>query len=229
MARFYLMNQPFRMSMTGHIHLTQHIPQHFPGVTYTSLCLNDYTDFGLLEGSGEALSNALTFCAKSFNVERIFEDEFVGALCLYWNEETDPETGEVTKTLKQLLDEFVVNYTTIDGSTEINRVYHAKKFKKKEYKQICKNEFNDYNDLIANLSKSIVLLTEYKDVLNSTQQTRLTNVMNAMKTVYNADTCLDAMEEDVAKISSIMPDYYAAKSSLDSMTTVEEIKNATYK
>lgn len=228
MARFYLMNQPLRMTMTGHIHLPGHIRRHFPGVTYTSLCLNNYTDFGLLEGSGLKLSEALTFCAKSFNVERIFEDEFVGALCLYWDEEKDPETGEVTKTLKQLLDEFSVSYTD-DGSGNIDKVYHAKRFKKKEFKQICKNEFNDYNDLIANVSKSMMLLNEYRDGLNSAQQTRLDNVLTAMKSIYDIDTCLDAMEADVSNISTIMPDYYTAKSNLDNLTTLDDIRNATYK
>jgi hypothetical protein len=83
MSRFYLMSQPFRMNATGHIHLAQHIDEHFSNITYRPLCLNDYTEFGFIDGSGESLSEVLMFCSKSFNVERIFEDEFIGALSLY--------------------------------------------------------------------------------------------------------------------------------------------------
>lgn len=232
MARFYITNQPFKLTYSTLYHLSEHIRTWFSDVSYQEVCWNYNTAYGILEGSGDKLSEVFTFCSKSFNLERIFEDEFIGALSLYWEDQVsvDPETEEETviKTLAQLLDEFSISYTT-DGSGNVDRVHYARYYKKKLFKQICKNEFNDYNDLIANISKSVILLNEYKGSLDATQQSRLDSVLTAMKSIYDIDTCLNAMEEDIANISTIIPDYYTAKINLDTLTTLDDIRNATYR
>jgi len=227
--RMYITTQPIRISSTGTIPLASHVDEFFSTCKYTPLCQHDdnYTEFGYVEGTGSELSNILKFCGRGFNTKRMFESEFVGALALYYNPMTDPESEEVTKTLKQLLDENSVTYT-VDGS-DVDVIYHAKTYKLFEFKTICKNQFADYNDLIANISKEILLLTEYKADLSTEQQTRLTTVIDTMKTIYDEETCLAALEEDVANVASILPEYYTAKTTVDGLSTIEEIKAITYK
>ena len=228
--RIYLTTQPIRISSTGTIPLAVHIDEFFSTCKYTPLCKHEdgYTEFGYLDGTGSELSNALRFCGRGFNTKRMFESEFVGALALYYTPITDPMTEEVTKTLKQLLDDHAVTYIT-DSNGDVDVVYHAKAYKLFEFKTICKNQFEDYNDLIANISKEILLMTEYKDGLSADQQTRLSTVITNMKNIYDAETCLSALEADVAKVVSILPVYYAVKTAVDGATTIEDVKAVTYK
>ena len=230
MSKFFVSSQPYRMSPTGYIHLAQHIDEFFPSCTYTNLVQADdgYTNFGVLEGSGTDFSRVLEFCSKGFNLERIFKDELIGAMALYFTDEIDPETEEVTKTLTDVLN--AQSITFIDsGDGTVDKVAHAKIYKMKEFKAICKNEFNDYNDIFANLTKTILLLNEYKVDLTTEQSNRLDTALVAMKSIYSVDTCLAAMEFDISTVSNIMPGYYTAKDAVENMTTLEDIKAAIYK
>ena len=226
--RIYITCQPLRISSTGTIPLAPHIDEFFPTCKYTPVCRHEdqYTDFGYLEGTGTELSNVLRFCTKGFNVERMFEDEFVGAVALYYNPVTDPVDGITPPTLKQLLDQHSISYE-LDG-TDVDVLYHAKKYKVFEFKTICRYKFEDYNDLVANIAKEILLLNEYKSSLTTDQQSRLSDAITTMKNVYSAESCLSALESDVAKISAILPGYYSAKSSVEGLADLSSIKSATY-
>ena len=227
--KFYIKTQPIRMSDTGTINLAGHIDKFFPECKYYPICKHDdqFTEFGYIEGSGDSLYNILTFCTKSFNVERLFDDEFIGALCLFFYDQKDMETDVVVKTCKDELDNLGIVYTLKDG--DVDKVKYAKLYKISTFKTVCKKQFNDYNDLLANISKEMLLLGEYKTTLTTAQQTKYTTLITTFKSIYSVDTCLDALEEDINKMIEVMPGYYTAKVNVESKTTLDDVKSAIYK
>lgn len=224
--RFFIKCTSNRVSSTGMIYLAQHIDEFYSDVKYYPIVRDNFDEYGYIEGSGDVLSKAINACKYDFGVDRLFEEEFIGACIAFFNPRTElnHETGEeeVTETLKDMLDKFSFNYTSLeDGS--VNEVYHVRQYKTRLFKEITKNKFNDYNDLIANLSKILLLLNEYSGSLTTAQQTRLDICMNVMKSIYDVDTCLGALEEDISKMGAVMPGYYTAKTTINSLTTVEDI------
>ena len=204
MKRFYIQCVPIRRGLTGREYLAQYIDEVFPSVKFYSLFTNGLVEFGYLEGDDENLCNALAVCENIFSMQRLFLEEFRGAAKLYWKSLSSFD-GEPTQTLEDLF-----NLHSIEIPT--NFLNDIKAYKIKLLKEKVKKEFYDYNDLVANIAKEILLLTEYRETLTSEQATRLDSAIDSMKSIYSADDCLDALEEDISKINSIMPNYYATKS-----------------
>jgi len=225
--RFYVKCTANRVSSTGCIFLAQHIDKFYSATKYIPIVTDGFDEYGFIEGTGDVLSKTMNSCKYDFSMERLFEEEFVGACVAFFNERINPMTKEVEETLKQMLDKHSITYQE-DGDN-VDQVYHIRKFKTKLFKEITKNKFNDYNDLIANMSKILLLLNEYNSELTESQQTRFNVCMSSMKSIYDAETCLGALEEDITKMSSVMPSYYTAKNQITNvLTTVEDILDYQY-
>ena len=220
--RFFIKCTSNRISSTGMLYLAQHIDEFYSAVKYYPIVRDSFDEYGYIEGAGDVLSKALNACKYDFGVDRLFEEEFIGAVVAFFQPQVDPETEEITETLKQLLDKFSFNYQSLESGA-VNEVYHVRQFKTKLFKEITKNKFNDYNDLIANMSKILLLLNEYEPTITTAQRTRLDACMTVMKSIYTVDTCLDALEEDIAKMGAVMPGYYTAKTQINILDTVETI------
>ena len=202
MKRFYVECTPIRRGITGREYLRQHVAECFPAAEFTPLFENGMIEFGYLEGDDETLCNVLSFCENAFAMKRIFVEEFRGAAKLYWS-------APIIEGLdNQTLEEFL-EVNNVEASVSL--LNDAKAYKIKMLKEKIKREFFDYNDMVANIAKEIMLLTEYRNTLDSTQEARLDAALAAMAVIYSPDDCLDAIEEDIAIINSVMPDYYTTK------------------
>jgi len=208
MARFYIEYTPARRGLTGREYLGQSLDETFPDVSFTGLFSNGLIEFGYVEAESEQMCNVLNFYENSFSIKRLFTDEFRGAGVLYSNLDSTA-----------LADLFLEHDITA-GDSDLD---DAKAYKTKMLKEVTKKRFNDYNDLVANISKEILLLEEYKDTLDAGQTTRLENALTSLKGIYDAETCLQALEEDVTKIAVSMPQYYSTKTSINNATSIEDL------
>jgi len=208
MARYYIEYTPARRGLTGREYLGQSLDETFPDVSFTGLFSNGLVEFGYLEGETDQLCNVLNFCENSFSVKRLFTDELRGAGVLYSNLDSTS------------LSDLFLDHSITAGDDDLT---DAKTYKTKLLKEATKKQFDDYNDLIANITKEILLLEEYKSALDGAQTTRLETALASLKGVYSAETCLQALEEDVAKVLVFMPDYYSTKTSINDATTIEEL------
>lgn len=217
MKRFYVECTPIRRGLTGREYLAQHVDEVFPTAKFTPLFDNGMIEFGYLEGDDEALCNVLSFCENTYAMKRLFVEEFRGAANLFWNAPMDMD-GTATQTIEAFFASHTVEVST-------NLLTDAKAYKIKILKEKIKREFFDYNDMVANMAKEIMLLSEYRDTLDGPQTIRLDAALDAMKLIYSADDCLDAIEEDITAINAVMPGYYSTKTSIQNATTLEDLNN----
>lgn len=217
MKRFYIECTPIRRGLTGREYLAQHVDEAFPGSKFHPMFNNGIIEFGYLEGSDDGLCNILSFCEKSFAIKRLFVEEFRGAAQLYWIA-PEPLEGDDPMTVA----EYLALYSVPASTSLLN---DAKSYKIKLLKEKVKKEFFDYNDIVANLAKEIMLLTEYRDSLDASQTARLDAALASMASIYSIDDCLDAIEEDIAAINSVMPDYYSIKTSIQNALDIDALNN----
>lgn len=210
MKRFYIECSPIRRGLTGREYLGQHIDAVFAPTKFYPVFDNGLIQFGYLEGDDDSLCNVLSICGNLFAAKRLFVEEFRGAARLYLD-----------------IDATSLNALFIEHSTEATSdiLNDVKSYKNKLLKEKVKREFSDYNDLIANIAKEILLLEEYRSSLDGAQTARLEAALTTLKSIYDVETCLSALEEDVSKISSYMPSYYSIKTSLSDSTSLEDLKN----
>jgi hypothetical protein len=217
MKRFYVECTPIRRGLTGREYLAQHVDEVFAPAKFRPLFENGIIEFGYLQGNNESLCNVLSFCEYTFGMKRLFRREFRGAAKLYWTSPT-PNEGEEAQTLE----EFLASHSIKASKSFLN---DAKAYKIKMLKEKTKREFSDYNDMIANLSKEIMLLTEYRNELNAAQQIRLDAALDAMRLIYSPGDCLDAIEEDIALITAVMPGYYNTKMEIRNAMNINALNN----
>jgi hypothetical protein len=218
MKRFYIECTPIRRGLTGREYLAQHIDEVFPNSKFYPLFNNGIIEFGYLEGNDEDLCNVLSFCENIFSMKRIFIEEFRGAAKLYWSAPIGID-GTATQTIEEFFDLYSID------TTSMNILSDVKSYKIKLLKEKVKREFFDYNDIVANLAKEIMLLNEYRSTLDAGQEARLDAALDAMKLIYSVDDCLDAIEEDIVLINSVMPDYYSTKTAIQNAEDLDTLNN----
>jgi len=210
MKRYYIECVPIRRGLTGREYLSQHIDEFFSPVKFYSLFNHGLIQFGYVEGNNETLCNVLSSCEKIYGMQRLFVDEFRGAAKLYW-------TGTA--------EELAALFAKHSIQSPSNGLKDAKSYKIKLLKEKIKREFTDYNDLISNVIKSILLLEEYRSSLDAGQTARLENALTTMKSIYDVETCLTALEGDVSKLSSFMPDYYSIKNKIKKSNSLKKLND----
>ena len=216
MKRFYIEYTPIRRGLTGREYLGQYIDENFSSTKFYPVFSNGFIEFGYIEGDDEMICNVLSFCEKIYAMKRLFVDEFRGAAKLYWI--YIPPAGEPEKTVEDLFIEH-----SIEAS--ISLLNDAKAYKIKMLKETVKKEFRDYNDIVANIAKEILLLEEYRSLLSEAQTTRLDAALTSMKNIYDVESCLAALEEDVEILNTYMPDYYSTKTEISDALDFDALDN----
>lgn len=219
MKRYYVECTPIRRGLTGREYLAQYIDESFPTAKFYPLFDNGLIQFGYIEGNDETLCNVLSFCEKIFAMNRLLIEEFRGAAQLYWTSSVPIMGMDGTA---QTIAEFFISNNIEPTSNILNDV---KAYKVKLLKEKVKRDFSDYNDLVANMAKEVLLLAEYKPTLDAGQLVRLNNALAIMKSIYTAETCLTSLEEDIAILSNFMPSYYNTKISIANATTIEQLNS----
>lgn len=218
MKRIYVEYTPIRRGLTGREFLGQYIDENFPDTKYYDICSNGLIHYGYIESESNNFLDVLCFCENEFAMKRLFVDEFRGAVKLYWIQPIDFDDTTSSYTITQL-------FTDNDVTLPTDILSDVKAYKIKQLKEFTKKQFSDYNDLVANLTKQILLLVEYKDDLTTEQTTRLNTALATIESLYDPETCLQALEDDITKLGSLMPSYYTIKQSISSALTIDDVNN----
>jgi len=125
-------------------------------------------------------------------------------------------------TFEQLL---INNNIIVD---DIDILACVKEFKANMFKEISKKRFYDDNDSIADLSKSVVLVTMHYPNLSAEQKQLVDAYINGIKQIYTPEVCIHGFTSLVDSLNSVLSGYYTAKSQLESAETVEEVLNVVY-
>jgi hypothetical protein len=107
---------------------------------------------------------------------------------------------------------------------ETEAITAAKYFKRFLFKEVVRKLFPDYNDLVADITKSVVLLLGYNNELTPEEQATVDSLMTTLKQVYTKEMCLDALQSLTTKLQGILASYYQDVVRLQTATTKEEIE-----
>ena len=221
MESFNIQYTPVRRGLTGAEYLPQFLEENFSGVTFDSIISDGINYFGILSGTGQALSNSLISITGRFSVLVLTEDVLVGNC--YNNYNPIAMDGETPPTFI----EFMATHSITVGSSDILPAVKAAKIDK--FKQISKSAFPVFNDTIADISKVVVLLNLHYDTLTSDQKTLVDNTSNSIKAIYTAEIGIAAYTALLADLQSILGDYYTAKTSVTNAANIEAANAIVYK
>jgi len=220
--RMYLRYVPLTVNFTGAEYIQQYIDEHYkPTVTWESIISDGVHHYGYLSSSdGDMLAKALQAVEGRYSASRLTEQEFIGACYLLYNPAPARDEDPIRPIPTPL--EFLQNVIgRAIGETEA--ITAAKYFKRFLFKEVVRKLFPDYNDLIADITKSVVLLLGYSNELTSEEQATVDSLMTTLKQVYTKEMCLDALQSLTTKLQGILASYYQDVERLQTATTKEEI------
>lgn len=220
MASFYIKYTPARRGLTGAEYLPQWLDENYSSVTFTGVASDGVVQYGILEGSGDDLSQVLALTAGKFSMIRLTEEEFIGNCNNNYNPQPDID-GETPPTFVQYMANFGITVTDLLGPAKAARL--------NLFKEISKKKCMDDNDSIADLAKCVTLLTLHYDDLSTSDKATVDGYAATLKNMYSQAVCIDAFDKMVnTTLANILASYYTAKTSVENATTVEEVNNVVY-
>jgi len=220
MARFYFRYTPVRRGLTGAEYVQEFLDENFPNVDWNGVISDGTYHYGFLEGSGDVLSKAITAVKGRFAAEKLSEAAFIGICYLLYNPGSSIE-GEPVPTFQEYMSEYGISVSE-DVLDEV------KAFKKTLLKEVARTKFSSWNDSIADIAKSMVLLLFHYDDLTPEEKTLVDNLSDTIKVIYNKDTCISSYQNMISQLQNILYDYYLAKKQVEDATSVIEVMNVSY-
>ena len=220
--RIYLRYVPLTVNFTGAEYMQQYVDERYEGVVIWNPIISDGVHhFGyLFSQDGDALAQALQAVEGRYSCSRLTEQEMIGVCYLLYNPPTEssPEHTPPTPT------EFIQSVVGREVSEE-EALEGARQYKRFLFKEVVRKLFPDYNDLIADITKGLVLLLGYKDELTPEEQAQVDTLMSGFKSVYTKTMCMEALQSLAQKLQDVMVNYYQDVERLYNATTKEEVKD----
>ncbi len=220
MAKIYMKYTPARAGLTGAEFLGPFIDEHFNNVTWTGVISDGIIHFGYIDGTGDDISKALMAIEGKFTVKRMDESELVGFAKVLYNP-VDIGMGTPPTFI-----EFMASHDiTVASEDELPAV---RLMKKVLFKEVAKKKFEDYNDLISDLARTITLFEHHYADLDAPTQAEVDANVATLKAIYGAQTCVDSFDRMVTNLQAILTDYYTACQSVDAAVDIDAAKAVTY-
>lgn len=223
-TRFYIQYTPLRRGLTGAEYVAEFIDSNFkPAVTWNEIGSLDTIHFGYLESeNGDALAKALASLEGRFSAQRLYQDEFIGLAYLAYN----PISYMPNETPIPFTD-WLFNNTGISITEEV-ALENLKLYKRRLFKEVIRKKFNDYNDLSADITKSLVLLFVHYPNLTAEEKATVDNLLQRISAVYPISTSIQALQKLTEDLENILVPYYQKALELDAATTKDDILQINY-
>lgn len=222
MSKVYVKYVPVRRGLTGAEYMAQWLDENYNGVTFTGVISDGMAHFGILEGTGEILMKAIAAVEGRFSVAKLTEEEFIGVVKKHYNPGPMPDGGD-PPTFTEYLATFSITPSDADALAE----YKAQK--KSLLKELAKKKFSTINDALSDVAKSVVLLTQWYDELTpGAEKDGVDANITTLKSIYSKAVCIDAFDQMVTELSTILGDYYTAKTSVDGAADAAAVDAVTY-
>ena len=220
MAKVYMKYTPARAGLTGAEFLGPFIDEQFDNVTWTGVISDGIIHYGYLDGTGDDLSKALLAIEGKFSVKRIEEEELVGFAKDLYNPVDDGIT--TPPTFIEFMESHGITITEPDELPAIRAM------KKVLFKEVAKKKFEDYNDLISDLARTITLFQHHYADLDAGTQAAVDANVATLKSIYTAQACVDSFDRMVTNLQAILTDYYTACVNVDAAVDIDSAKAVTY-
>jgi hypothetical protein len=222
MSKVYVKYIPVRRGLTGAEYMAQWLDENYNGVTFTGVISDGMAHFGMLEGTGEIFMKAIAAVEGRFSMAKLTEDEFIGVVKKHYNPGTLPDGGD-PPTFVEYMDSvcgLTVSATPLDE-------YKAQK--KSLLKELAKKKFSTLNDALSDVAKSVVLLTQWYDELTpGAEKDGVDANIATLKGIYSKAICIGAFDDMVTELSTILGDYYTAKTAVDGAADEAAVDAVTY-
>jgi len=218
--RMYLRYVPLTVNFTGAEYIQQYIDEHYKhAVTWNAVISDGVHHYGYLSSSdGDMLAKALQAVEGRYSASGLTEQEFIGACYLLYNPAPAMDPSRPIPTVLEFLQNVIGR-----AVEETEAITAAKQFKRFLFKEVVRKLFPDYNDLIADVTKSVVLLLGYSNELTSEEQATVDSLMATLKQVYTKEMCIGALQSLTTKLQQILASYYQDVVRLQTAVTKEEI------
>lgn len=218
MAKIYMKYTPVKAGLTGAEFLAPFLDEHFNGITFTGIVSDDMNHYGYLEGTGDLLSKSLMAINGRFSVKILEEEDIIGFANLLYNP-IEPIDGTAVS---------FIEFMSGHGITVSSELDAVKKMRKTLFKEITKRKFDDYNDLIADLSKAVTLFNHHYADLDVPTKAAVDANVATLKSIYDSTTCVAAFDKMVTNLGSILSSYYTAVTNVDNAADIDAVNAVIY-
>ena len=219
MAKIYIKYTPVKAGLTGAEFLAPFLDEHFNGVTFTGIVSDDMNHYGYIEGTGDLLSKALMSIQGRFSIVKLTENDIIGFAKNLYNP-TAIMDGDTPPTF--------VEFMATHNITVTDELDAVKASKKVLFKEVAKKQFDDYNDLIADVCRVVTLFTQHYNDLDAPTKASVDANITTLKTIYDQASCVASFDKMVTDLSNILTNYYTAKSNLESSVDIDSANAVEY-
>lgn len=228
MIRYYFKYTPARRGLTGAEFIAEFIDNTFDNVRWIEVYAENNIHYGYLESEdSDNLAKAITAIEGKFSAARLLFEEFIGAIYLLYNPiQIEPRLNENDEAKTLSFSDFMKNYNI--EITEEQAFNYAKQYKKRLFKELLKKYFEDYNDLIADNVKLIMLLAVYKDILSEQEKQIVNQYIEALKIIYPKENCMKSVQRTITNMAKVGPIYYQKVAELEQASTKDDLINVKF-
>ena len=229
MSKFYYKYTPIRSGLSGIEFIESFLSEHFNGVTYDAIVSKDMTHYGILNGTGDEFSLAMRAIEGRYSAQRLNLDAFVGECYMIYREIPDSIEGMPVKPeFREYMNRYDTFFTDLVTDLEVVMLPYVKRAKEDLFKELTKRKFYDYNDLCADITKTMTVLSIYYPELTPTEKATVDYLITVIKAGYSKSTAIGGMTALVSKMSDIMINYYASKTALANAATIDDAIAVVY-
>jgi len=218
MAKVYIKYTPVKAGLTGSEFLAPFLDEHFNGVTFSGVISDDMIHFGYIEGDGDLVSKALMAIEGRFSIKKITEDELIG----FAEDNYVPIDDGITPPMT------LVDYLGTHSITVSDELGSVKAMKKVLFKEVAKKQFDDYNDLIADVCRVVTLLNGHYPDLDAPTKAAVDANMTTLKAIYDQASCVASLDSMVTNLQTILTGYYTACVNVDAAADKAAAKAVEY-
>jgi len=198
------------------------LPNNYPNVTYTEVLSDSTAHFGILEGNSDDLSKCLSSIQSKFSITQMTESVFAGVIKRNYNPVT-PTDGFSPPPLS--FNDFISQFSITPPANTLDAIKEAKIALLLEQ---VRRKFPHQNDLITDLSRVVLLQTQYYSTLTPEQKTQVDSQINILKTIFPVDQCISSLVTMTTLLSTVFSQYTTYLTQILAATTEEEVNAITY-
>ena len=230
MSKFYYKYTPVRAGLSGIEFIESFLSQHFPSVTYDAIVSQDMTHYGILSGTGDEFSKAMRAIEGRYSAQRLEIDAFIGECYMIYKNIIFPEGPGQPELVdfRVFMNRYDIFFNDLVTNIDVVMLPYVKRAKEDLFKEITKRKFYDYNDICADITKTMAVLSIYYPELTPEEKVTVDALIMAVKAGYSKASAINGMATLVGKLSNIMTDYYSSKIALANANTVDAAIAVTY-
>lgn len=195
------------------------LQKHYPGVTFTPVISDGIAEFGIISGTGDNVSKVLSSIIGKFSVTQMDETTFIGVIKRNYNPIQTPNMPTPPT---------FVEYMALYGITVSNELTAYKEAKISLILEKVRRKFPHQNDLITDLARSVILITQYYDTLSPQNKTTVDADIASLKTILSESDCISGFHSLVTLFTTIFPGYAIVRNDINNAVTTAEVDAVTY-